>query len=312
MDHFLAIRVFGRLVETGGFGRAADALRMPKSTVTKLIQGLEAELGVRLLERTTRRVTVTTEGAAYYEHTQQLLGELDAFETTLAGGQASPVGNLRIDTGGSVAARLILPDLPDFRARYPGIRVQVGVTDRTVDLIGEGIDCAIRSTADDPNLVTKKIADASITLCATPGYFARRGTPDTPEAIERDGHEVIGYAAVRTGRPVPLRFRRDNRDVEVHVPAAIEVNESNAHTAAVLAGLGIAQALAFTVAPHIARGALVSVLDDWRPTALPIYLVYPPARRHNARLRAFVDWLSEALPRRIAAAESGSVLPGDY
>lgn len=306
MDRFLAMRVFGRLVETGGFGRAADALRMPKSTVTKLIQGLEAELGVRLLERTTRRVTVTTEGAAYYEHTRQLLAELDAFETTLAGGQANPVGTLRMDTGGSVAASLILPDLPDFRARYPGIRVQVGVTDRTVDLVGEGIDCAIRSTADDPNLVTRRIAEASFTLCATPDYLARRGTPDTPEAIQRDGHDVIGYASVRTGRPLPLHFRRDGRDIDLEVSPAVEVNESNAHTAAVLAGLGLAQALTFAVAGHIARGELVAVLNDWRPAPLPVYLVYPPTRRHNARLHAFVDWLSETLPRRIALAEAGS------
>jgi DNA-binding transcriptional LysR family regulator len=310
MDRFLALRVFGRLVETGGFGRAADALRLPKSTVTKLIQGLEAELGVRLLERTTRRVTVTTEGAAYYEHTRHMLAELDAFETTLAGGQANPLGSLRIDTGGSVAASLILPDLPDFRAKYPGIRVQLGVTDRTVDLIGEGIDCAIRSTADDPDLVTRKIAESSFTLCATPAYLAARGKPDSPDAIRRDRHEVIGYASVRTGRPLPLRFRRDGRDIEIEVAGAVEVNESNAHTAAVRSGLGLVQALTFTVATHIARGELVAVLDDWRPPPLPVYLVYPPERRHNARLRAFVDWISEALPARIAAAER--VLPGKY
>ncbi|MET0936027.1 MAG: LysR family transcriptional regulator [Luteibacter sp.] len=300
MDRLLAIRVFGRVVETGGFGRAADALRMPKSTVTKLIQGLEAELGVKLLERTTRRITVTAEGAAYYERTRHWLAELDEFETTLAGGRSSPVGNLRIDTGGSVAACLILPALPAFRARYPGIRLQVGVTDRTVDLVGEGIDCAIRSTADDPNLVTRKIADAPWVVCATPDYVARRGTPTHPDDLARDGHDIVGYFSARSGRIQPMRFR--DRDLEFgrDVAAAVEVNESNAHVAAALAGLGVVQTLAFTATPAIARGELVPLLADWLPPPLPVYLVYPPERRHNARLRAFVDWISEDLPGRLA------------
>jgi DNA-binding transcriptional LysR family regulator len=294
MDHLLAIRVFGRLVETGGFGRAADALRMPKSTVTKLIQGLEGELGVRLLERTTRRVTVTAQGAAYYERTRQWLAELDEFETTLAGGRNNPVGNLRIDTGGSVAAGLIIPALPGFRARYPGIRVQLGVTDRTVDLISEGIDCAIRSTGDDPALVTRQIAELSWTLCATPAYLARRGTPAVPEDIVRDGHDVVGYFSAHSGRMHPLRFREDGRTFEIEFTAAVEVNESNAHTAAAIAGLGLVQALGFTVADHIAKGELVPVLAPWQPAPLPVYLVYPPDRRHNARLRAFIEWITEA------------------
>ena len=299
MDHLLAIRVFGRLVETGGFGRAADALRMPKSTVTKLIQGLENELGVRLLERTTRRVTVTAHGAAYYERTRQWLAELDEFETTLAGGRNNPVGNLRVDTGGSVAAGLIIPALPAFRARYPGIRIQLGVTDRTVDLISEGIDCAIRSTGDDPNLVTRQIAELSWTLCATPDYLARRGTPKVPEDIVRDGHEVVGYFSARSGRMHPLRFREGERTFEIAFTAAVEVNESNAHTAAAIAGLGLVQALCFTVADHVARGELIPVLADWQPAPLPVYLVYPPDRRHNARLHAFAEWMTtEGFTRR--------------
>jgi DNA-binding transcriptional LysR family regulator len=292
MDHLLAIRVFGRLVETGGFGRAADALRMPKSTVTKLIQGLEAELGVRLLERTTRRVTVTAQGAAYYERTRQWLAELDEFETTLAGGHNNPVGTLRVDTGGSVAAELIIPALPAFRARYPGIHIQLGVTDRTVDLISEGIDCAIRSTGDDPGLVTRQIAELPWTLCATPDYLARRGTPAVPQDITRDGHDVVGYFSARSGRMHPLRFREGERTFDLEFSAAMEVNESNAHTAAAIAGLGLVQALDFTVAGHVARGNLVPVLAAWQPAPLPVYFVYPPDRRHNARLHAFAEWMA--------------------
>jgi DNA-binding transcriptional LysR family regulator len=304
LDHLLAIRVFGRLVETGGFGRAADALAMPKSTVTKLIQGLETQLGVRLLERTTRRVTVTAEGAAYYERTRQWLGELDEFETMLAGDLGNPVGNLRVDTGGSVAACLILPELPSFRARYPGIHVQLGVTDRTVDLIGEGIDCAIRSTADDPNLVARRIAGVPWITCATPVYLDGRGTPLHPDDIVRDGHDVVGYFSARSGRTQPLRFRDGEREFGGELKAVVEVNESNAHTAAALAGLGLVQTLGFTVAPAVARGELVPVLASWQPEPLPVYVVYPAAKRNNARVRAFVEWIAEVFPRR------GGILPG--
>ncbi|QWT21669.1 LysR family transcriptional regulator [Bacillus sp. NP157] len=301
MDHILAMRVFGRLVETGGFGKAADSLRMPKSTVTKLIQGLEEQLGVRLFERTTRRVTVTAEGAAYYERTRQWLAELDDFETTLAGGRGSPVGTLRVDTGGSVAACLILPELPAFRERYPGIRLQVGVTDRTVDLVGEGIDCGIRSTADDPNLVARQIAELPWVTCATPGYLASRGTPMHPDDLAREGHDIVGYFSARTGRAQPMRFTDRERGFDGELISAVEVNESNAHVAAALAGLGIVQTLAFAAAPALARGDLLPVLDTWQPAPLPVYVVYPSEKRHNARLRAFVDWIAEALPRRALA-----------
>lgn len=303
MDHLLAMRVFGRVVETGGFAKAADGLRLPKSTVTKLVQALEAQLGVRLFERTTRRVSVTAEGAAYYERTRHWLAELDDFETTLASGSASPTGTLRIDTGGSVAAGLILPALPAFRERYPGIRLQVGVSDRTLDLIGEGIDCAIRSTADDPNLVARHIVDLPWTTCASPDYLARHGTPMHPDDVARDGHDVVGYFSARTGRAHPLRFTDRDRSAEDGLVLSVEVNESNAHTAAAVAGLGIVQTFTFAVAPYLASGALVAVLDAWQPAPLPAYLVYPADRRNNARLRAFLDWITEVLPERAKAAD---------
>lgn len=300
MDRLLAIRVFGRLVETGGFNRAADALRLPKSTVTKLIQGLETELGVRLLERTTRRVAVTAEGAAYYERTRQLLAELDDFEADLAGGGKSLAGSLRIDTGGSVAAQLLVPALPSFRSRYPGIAIQVGVTDRTVDLLAEGVDCAIRSTADDPTVVARQIALLPWTLCATPGYLAEHGTPTTPESLS--GHEIVGYFSARTGRSQTARLSDESGAVRsVDCRLALEVNESNAHAAAGLAGLGMVQTLRFQVSDALADGTLVEVLPQHQPQPLPVYVVYPPARRHNPRVRAFVEWIAEELPRRANA-----------
>jgi DNA-binding transcriptional LysR family regulator len=157
MDHLQAIRIFARVVETGSFTRAALSLDMPNTTVSKWVRSLEAHLGVKLLERSTRRVTVTTDGAAYYERTRFLLSELDDVEATLGRAHGSPRGALRIDTGGSVASNILIPALPSFRATYPDIQLLLSVTDRTADLIAENIDCAVRSTANDPALVTQRV-----------------------------------------------------------------------------------------------------------------------------------------------------------
>ncbi|HWX01571.1 LysR family transcriptional regulator, partial [Collimonas sp.] len=208
MDHLQAIRVFVRVVETGGFGRAALSLNMPNATASKWVKSLETHLGVKLLERNTRRVSVTTDGAAYYERMRQLLSELDDFEATLGRDQASPRGVLRVDSGGSTASGILVPALPAFLARYPDIQVQLSVTDRTVDLVAENIDCAIRSTADDLDLVTHPIGRLAWTTCASPAYLARHGTPKRPQDIMDNDMPVAGYFSANTGIKQPLMFRR--------------------------------------------------------------------------------------------------------
>lgn len=294
MDRLLALRVFGRLVETVSFSRTADSLRLPRSTVTKMMQTLEAELGVRLLERTTRRITVTEEGIAYYEHTRRMLADLDNFESVLAGGNNNPSGPLRIETGGSVAAQLIIPALDEFRRLYPGIRLQIGVSDRTIDLLSEGVDCAIRSTSDDPSVVARSITTLPWTLCATPEYFAQQGIPATLDAL--NDHRFVGYFSALSGRSQPVRLTDDAGILRLLATQPdIEVNESNAHTAAAIAGLGLVQTLRFQVADALADGRLIEIMTDRQPPALPVYIAYPPIRRNNARLRAFIEWLTDRL-----------------
>lgn len=292
MDQLLAIRVFGRVVEAGTFTRAADSLQIPKATVTKLVQALEAHLRVKLLQRTTRRVAVTPDGAAYYEQTRRLLGELEELDATLRVAQASPRGRLRVETGAAVASGILIPALPGFRARYPDLHVELGATDRNVDLIGENVDCGIRGSADDPSLISRKIGAASYTTCASPEYLARHGVPLHPRDLE-DGHLVVGSASARTGRVAPLLFDRDGEHRTVEGRGPVTVNEANSHLAAALAGLGIVQTLDFIIRPHIERGALVAVLTDWSRARQPIYLVYPPSRHLSARLRVFIDWAAE-------------------
>ncbi|MGF6241974.1 MULTISPECIES: LysR family transcriptional regulator [Paraburkholderia] len=291
MDHLQAIRIFVRVVETGGFGRAALSLNIPNATASKWVQSLEAHLGVKLLERNTRRVSVTTDGAAYYERTRQMLSDLDDIEATLGRGQASPRGVLRVDTGGSVASGILIPALPAFRTRYPDIQIQLSVTDRTVDLVAENIDCAIRSTADAPDLVTHPIGTLAWTTCASPAYLRMYGTPKHPQDIVDKNMPVVGYFSASSGLTQPVMFCRGKETITLeNIRNEVLVSESNAHLATALAGLGIVHTLDFMVRPFIEQKRLVPILTHWRPDPINVYIAYPPSRRYSTKVRVFADW----------------------
>jgi len=297
VDHLQAIRAFARVVETGGFNRAAESLQIPNATLTKSIQFLEKHLGVKLFERSTRRVSVTNEGVAYYERTKHLLTELDEIEATLGRAKANPRGQLRVDSGGSTASGLLIPALPDFCARYPDIQLQLGVTDRTVDVIGENIDCAIRSTANDGALISRKIGSLAWTTCASPAYLARYGVPIHPQKILDDGFPVAGYFSAHNSVTTPLRFLEDGKPLEIHPQCNVMVNESNAHLAAALAGIGLIQSLDFMVRPGIERGELVAIFDAWQPKPLDVYIAYAPSRQLSTKVCVFVEWVTQLFGR---------------
>jgi DNA-binding transcriptional LysR family regulator len=297
MDHMQAIRAFARVVETGGFTRAADSLQMPTATVSKQIRQLESHLGVKLLERTTRRVRVTSDGAAYHDRVRHLLAELDEVETSLGRAQSKPRGLLRIDTGGSTASKILIPALAEFQARYPDIELQLGVTDRTVDLIAENIDCAIRSTAQDPALIARRIGLLPWTLCASPAYLARYGVPTDPQQIVDDDFPVAGYFSNATGRVQPIELLVDDKPFLIEPKHSILVNESNAHLACALAGLGLVHTLDFMVRLSIEHGELVAVLPAYRPKPLEVFIVYPPSRQLRAKVRVFIEWVTQIYGR---------------
>ncbi|BAL24887.1 LysR family transcriptional regulator [Azoarcus sp. KH32C] len=293
MDQFQALRVFARVVEAGTFTKAADSLGMPKPTVTKLIQSLESHLRVKLLNRTTRRVTVTADGAAYYERTARLLTELEEIDASLSNAQASPKGRVRIDVPAVLASRIILPALHTFHARYPDIQIDMGVGDRLVNLIADNVDCVVRGgNIIDESLVARRISQVEFMTCATPGYLATYGVPTHPS--ELDGpHRVVGYFSAGTGRISPFEFERDGERIEIVGNYGVAVNDSNAYLAAGLAGLGIIQSGASVLQEHVKTGELVPVLEDWTTPGLPIYVVYPPNRHLSAKTRVFVDWIAE-------------------
>lgn len=298
MDKFSAMQAYVRVVEAGTFTKAADSLNLPKPTVTRLIQTLETHLQTKLLNRTTRRVTVTADGAAYYDRAVRILGEMDELESSMSRAKANPRGRLRIDVGASVGQMLLIPALPDFHVRYPDIQIDLGVTDRPVDLVGENVDCVLRGgEITDQSLVARRIGEFHLVLAATPAYLKRHGMPRHPSELEDDRHRVINYFSHRTGRPFPFNFQKGDERIELTGQHIVSVNDSNANLAAGLAGLGIVRTTTFMARPHFDSGALVPLLLDWCADTIPIHVVYPPNRHLSTKLRVFVDWAADLFAR---------------
>lgn len=292
MDQFAAMRAFVRVVEAGSFTRAAASLETPKPTVTKLIQTLEQHLRTKLLNRTTRRVTVTPDGAAYYERAVQLIADVDELDSSMAAAQTRPKGKLRIDMSGALAQAFVIPALPGFFEAYPDIQIDFGVSDRQTDLIGENVDCVVRAGAlTDQSLIARRIAELPMVTCAAPSYLARMGEPLHPFDLERD-HELVTYFNAATGRTFGLDFSRNGETFEIKGRHKVALNEGSACVAATLAGLGITQPPAFMVERYFATGALRPILRDWTSEPLPLHVVYPPNRHLSNKLRVFVDWVA--------------------
>ncbi|ALM82134.1 LysR family transcriptional regulator [Bordetella sp. N] len=303
MDQLLAMRAYTRVVEAGSFTRAAESLDMPNATMSKLVQDLEAHLGTRLLQRTTRRVTVTPEGQDYYAKATRVLRDIEDIDTSFNIARGKPRGHLRIDVGGSTARDVLIPLLPDFLARYPDIRIDLGVSDRAVDLISDNVDCVVRGgPLDNSSLVARHIGDATMVTCATPAYLKQFGVPAYPDEL-KNGHRLVSYVSTQNGRAMPFRFERDGARTEIKVEHRIGINESNAHTAAAVAGIGIIQTFTYAVADALKEGALLEILKQWRPPSYPFHVVYPRNRYVTHRLRVFIDWLVACFPEKLSEAD---------
>jgi DNA-binding transcriptional LysR family regulator len=311
MDQLSAIRAFARVVEAGSFTRAAASLDMPNATVSKLVQDLELHLGVRLLQRTTRRVTVTPEGQDYYAKATRVLRDLEDIDSSFNIARSTPRGHLRVDVGGSTARDVLIPLLPDFLARYPDIHIDLGVSDRAVDLIGDNVDCVIRGgPLDSSSLIARAIGHADMVTCATPVYLKQHGVPAYPEEL-KNGHKLIGYLSTRTGRAFPFRFEQDGERREIAFDYRVGINESNAHLAACVAGLGIVQTFTYAVDSALREGSLIEILQKWRPPPYPFHVVYPHNRHVTQRLRVFIDWLVERFPAQLEVRDGVTSQPGN-
>ena len=292
MNKLQAMEVFVQVVDAGGFTRAAENMQMPKATVSTLVQALEQALAVKLLHRTTRQVSVTADGAAYYERCLRILSDVREAEESLSRNRANPSGRLRVDTTTGVANDIIIPALGDFFHRYPDIRLDLGCSDRPVDLIEEGVDCAIRGGAlPDSALIARRIGVLEFITCATPAYIARNGRPTHPRDLV--DHHCINYFASKTGKTYDWDFVRDEETVVMALPACLALNDGTSYLAAGLQSLGIMQVASYMADGLIAAGQVELLLEDWRSVPIPINIVYPQNRHLSAKVRVFVEWVAE-------------------
>ncbi|TFY86662.1 LysR family transcriptional regulator [Pseudomonas kairouanensis] len=293
MDYFQAVQAFLRIVETGSFVKAAAQLQVHPNAVTKQMQALESHLQVKLLNRTTRTVTLTPEGSAYHTRMSRVLDQWLEAESDMAVSRSRPRGRIRVDMGTTIATLLVIPALHDFHQRYPDIQIDIGASDRTADLASESIDCVIRGGhLPDSALIARGLGSLAFVTCATPAYLTTHGTPRHPAELE-EGHTLVRYFFPGSGKQNRLALLKGDEQVSVEGRHIVAVNDSNAYLAAGLAGLGVIHTLRFMVQPHIDAGTLVPVLTQWSAPPNPLSVVYMPNRHLSARVRVFVDWLVE-------------------
>ena len=287
-----AMEVFVQVVDAGSFTRAAETLQLPKATVTTLVQSLERSLSAKLLHRTTRLVTVTTDGAAFYERCVRILSDVRDAEESLSRTRASPSGRLRVDVSTGLASEVLIPALPAFFERYPDILLELGSTDRPVDLVEEGVDCAIRGgELWDTNLIARRVGVINFLTAASPAYLDRYGVPRHPRELER--HRCVNYFSTKTGKIHDWDFRRGDERIEIAMRGVIALNDSNVYVQAGLAGLGVIQLTDYQLLQHVASGRMIQLLPDWTSDPLPVHIVYPQNRHLSAKVRVFVEWVSD-------------------
>ncbi len=290
MDRFDAMRAFCRIVERRSFTRAAEDLGLPRSSVTDAVKEMEARLGARLLQRTTRHVSPTLDGEAHYRRCSRLLADLEDAEGAFAG--AKPRGLLHVNVHPTLAGHFVVPHLPGFLAEYPGIELLFSEGDRYVDPAREGIDCVLRvGNLGDSDLVARRLATLEEATCASPAYLARHGVPEHVDALD-DGHRMVGFRSSLTGSLMPLEFTVGREVRHVVLPTTMSVNGAETFVAAARLGLGLIQAPRYHLEEDFRRGTLVLVLPQYPPTPTPVSLLYPRNRQLAPRVRVFIDWLT--------------------
>lgn len=305
MDRFDAMRAFARVVEAGSFTKAAQTLHMSKTTVTQLIQQLESRLRVRLLHRTTRKLGVTPDGAVYYERVIRLLADMEDAENSLSSAAMTPRGRLRVDVPSPLARLILVPALPAFHARYPDIQIDMGVSDRVVDLIGDNVDCVLRGgQITDQSLIARHVGDLQIGVYVAPSYVERLGAPAHPRELQNTDHCIVGFLSSRTSKIDPLVLCSENERIEITGNYVLAVDDGNAYHEAGLVGLGVIALPNYMAAAHQAVGALIPLFTQWRISPMPLYLAFPPNRHVNAKLRVFIDWIVELMEQHVPIANN--------
>ena len=298
MDRIDLFRIFSRVVECSSFTRAADTLGVPRSSVSTAVQELEKRVGARLLHRTTRRVSPTQDGVAFYERCQRVIADVEDTENLFRQTAAQPSGRLRIDVPGRIGRLIIAPALPDFLDRYPQVDIDLGVTDRAVNLIEDSVDCVLRvGPLGDSGLIARAVGKLSLINVASPAYLERHGVPR--EAGDLGAHQVVNYASPSSGRVEDWEWVADGMLRALPMRGRVTVNSAEAYIACCLAGLGLIQVPAYDVRRHLEAGELVEVMPDHRAEAMPMTLLYPHRQHLSHRLQVFADWLDALLKKEM-------------
>ncbi|WP_312633962.1 LysR family transcriptional regulator [Pseudescherichia sp.] len=294
MDRIQSMQVFLRVAEAGSFVRAAETLSLPSSTVTSTIKSLEKYLQVRLLNRTTRRVSLTPEGMQYLGECREILSLIEHAESGLKDSGRRPQGRLRVDMPGGVAHFIVMPKLKDFYRLYPDIYLMIGVSDRQVNHVQEGVDCVIRTgEINNSTLVARPLGRFRWITCASPDYLKEYGIPETPDDLSE--HRAIHYFSGSARRSNELHFVRDSETQSLPVNGDGAVNETGLYIKMCLEGFGLAQLAENIVSEHLQKGTLVEVLADWQPPSVPVTLLYPHQRFLSPTIRAFADWIADII-----------------
>jgi DNA-binding transcriptional LysR family regulator len=290
MDRLAALEAFVRVAETQSFSEAARRLRVGKSVISREVAALEAELGVRLINRTTRSLSLTDAGRSYFERAQRVLADLEEANRAVSEHRESPRGRLRVSAPLSFGFLHLAPALSDFVDSYPDVNLEVALNDRYVDLVNEGFDVAVRiGSLEDSRLIARKLAPARIVCCASPKYIGEHGAPETPADLK--SHEC--FCNFNSGLGREWRFQHlDGTPWPVTVSGRIGLDNGDAVRVCALNGRGIALLPSFIVGADVKSGALVSLLEPFTPQRASINAVYPHARHLSSAVRAFVDFLA--------------------
>lgn len=295
MDRLASMQAFTRVVDVGGFTRAAESLGLPRATLTRLIQGLETHLGVKLVHRTTRRVNVTSDGAAYYERCVRILADINEAEASLARDNRSPRGTLTVSTTRGLAQMVLLPRLNAFCDAYPELKLALSIDDRPIDLLRAGVDVALRVGTLDESMVARRIGQLKLAFYASPIYLRRFGTPR--DMAELAQHRAVSFLSDRGGREPPWALTRAGERSEVLLSTAIATNDADVYLGCAVEGRGIARICRAMAEPYVHSGRLVEIMTAWQTDELPISAMYPQNRHLSAKVRVFVNWSAEIFAR---------------
>jgi len=294
LDRIDLFRVFARVVECSSFTRAAATLGMPRSSVSAAVIELEDRVGVRLLHRTTRHVSPTQDGAAFYDRCLRLVADVEEMETLFRQAGSAPSGRLKVDVPSRIGRLIIAPALPGFLEKYPKIDVDLGATDRAVNLIEDSVDCVLRvGPLADSGLIARSIGQLPLINVASPAYLERHGTPAVPDDLK--DHLAVNYASPSSGRIDDWEWLENGILRSLPMRDRVAANSAEACIACCLAGLGLIQIPAYDVRSHLEAGELVEVLPGFRAEPMAMTILYPTRQHLSRRLHIFADWLEGLL-----------------